>query len=99
MQNFAKINVSYMRIWHFRLKKTKVKMYYANAKEKHVSELHGNAVERHTFVFLVRRTHNVQLFFKSICIFVTAAVVNSTPHFLHGSFNPAILPARKTLSL
>lgn len=30
MQNFAKTNVSYMRIWHFRLRKAKVKMYYAN---------------------------------------------------------------------
>lgn len=27
-------------------------MHYANAKEKHVSELHGDVVERHTFVFL-----------------------------------------------
>lgn len=30
-------------------------MYYANAKEKDVSELHGDVVERYTFVFLIVR--------------------------------------------
>lgn len=62
MQNFAKTNVSYMRIWHFRLRKTKTKMYYANAKEKHVSELHRDVVERHSFVFLIGKRNSVQIF-------------------------------------
>lgn len=57
----AKTNVGYMRIWHYRLRKTKVKMYYTNTKEKHVSGLCGAAVERKTLVFLIRKRNNVQL--------------------------------------
>lgn len=61
MENFAKTNVSYMRIWHYSLRKTKVKMYYANAKENHVPQLCGAAAERKTLVFLIGKRNNVQL--------------------------------------
>lgn len=60
MENFAKTNVSNMKIWHYRLRKTKVKVYYANAKEKHVSGLCGAAVEKKTLVFLTGKRNNVQ---------------------------------------
>lgn len=50
-----------MRIWYYRLSKTKVKIHYANARGKHVSGLCGAAVERKTLVFLIRKRNNVQL--------------------------------------
>jgi len=97
METFAKTNVSYMRIWHYRLRKARVKMYYANAKEKHVSGLCGAAVERKTLSF-PHRKHCTDIF-KSRYIFVMAGSVDQHAFFsFMADFNAAILPTRQTSS-
>lgn len=70
-----------MRIWHYRLRKTKVKMYYVNANKNNVSGLCGTAVEKKALVFLIGKQNNVQLSSNP-----RTSLWTSMPLLLYGSF-------------
>lgn len=65
-----------MRIWYYRLSKTKVKIHYANAREKHVSGLCGAAVETKTLVLPHMKEKQRTAIFRSVYIFLMAAVTD-----------------------